>query len=97
MERGQLRIDVPQLEGVASQWGQRSLELAVLAPPSLGQPFQRTTAAVRGAHAAVEFAAAALLARTQATASTVQAGATGYASNEATAVAEMAAARPRLV
>ncbi|OOK70247.1 hypothetical protein BZL30_6342 [Mycobacterium kansasii] len=52
---------------------------------------------MRGAHAAVEFAAAALLARTQATASTVQAGATGYASNEATAVAEMAAARPRLV
>ncbi|EUA07517.1 hypothetical protein I546_5084 [Mycobacterium kansasii 732] len=50
-----------------------------------------------GAHAAVDLAAAALTARTQATASTVQAGATGYASNEASAAAEMAAVRPRLV
>ncbi|ORB84116.1 hypothetical protein B1987_10270 [Mycobacterium kansasii] len=97
MEQDRLRIDVPQLEGVASQWGQRSLELAVLAPPSLGQPFQRTTAAVCCAYAAVELAAAALLARTQATTGTVQTGAAGYVGNEATAAAEMAAARPRLV
>ncbi|AGZ50642.1 hypothetical protein PJK45_05215 [Mycobacterium kansasii] len=97
MEQDRLRIDVGQLEATAGQWSRRSVELAVLAPPSLGQPFQRTTAAVCGAYAAVEFAAAALLARTQATTGTVQAGAAGYASNEATAVAEMSAVQARLV
>ncbi|EUA07753.1 hypothetical protein I546_5087 [Mycobacterium kansasii 732] len=97
MKPGQLRIDVGQLEAVASQWGQRSSELAVLAPPSPGRPFQPTTAAVGSAYAAVELAAAALLARTQATIGAVQAGAAGCVSNEATAAAEMAAVRPRLV
>ncbi|KZS56793.1 hypothetical protein A4G26_16735 [Mycobacterium kansasii] len=97
MEQDRLRIDVGQLEATAGQWSQRSVELAVLAPPLPGQPFQPTAVAVGSAHAAVDLAAAALTARTQATASTVRAGATGYASNEATAVAEMAAVQARLV
>ncbi|VBA61450.1 hypothetical protein [Mycobacterium attenuatum] len=97
MEQDRLRIDVGQLEATTGQWSRRSVELAVLAPPLPGQPFQPTAVAVGGAHAAVDLAAAALTARTQATASTVQAGATGYASNEATAVAEMSAAQARLV
>lgn len=91
MESGELRIDVTQLKAAASQWRELSTRLSVLAPPSPGQPFQPTTAAVGGAHAAVGLAAAVLTARTQATTGAVVAGAAGYVNNEATAAAEMAA------
>ena len=76
--------------GSAKRWNcRRGTALA-------GQVFSTTAVAVGGAHAGVDLAAAALTARTQATAGTVQAGVTGYASNEATAVAEMAAVQARL-
>lgn len=97
MEPGLLRIDVQQLQATASQWSQRSAELAALTPPSPGEPFQPTTAAVGHAHGTVDLAAAALTTRTQSTTVAVETGATRYGANEETAAAEMAAVRPRLV
>lgn len=88
MKAGELRVNIQQVAATASQWSGRSTELSVLAPPPLGQPFQPTTAAVGGAHAAVGLAVAAFTARTHATASAVEAE---YANNEAAAAAEMAA------
>lgn len=90
MKAGELRVNIQQVAATASQWSTRSTELSVLAPPPLGQPFQPTTVAVGGAHAAVGLAAAAFTARTRATASAVEAGAAEYANNEAVAAAEMA-------
>ncbi len=97
MESGELRVDVRQLGATARQWREFSTELAVLAPPSQGRPFQPTAAAVGGVHTAVGLAAATLAARTQATTGAVEAGAAGYVTNEATAVAEMAAVPRRRV
>jgi hypothetical protein len=91
MQSGELRIDVNQLSGLASQWSGPCTELSVLAPLSPGHPFQPTTAAVGNLHAAVELLAAALNARTHATTSAVETGAVVYANNEATAAAAMAA------
>lgn len=91
MKAGELRVNIQQVAATASQWSGRSTELSVLAPPPLGQPFQPTTAAVGGAHAAVGLAVAAFTARTHATASAVEAAAAEYANNEADAAAEMAA------
>ncbi|OSC38478.1 hypothetical protein [Mycobacterium decipiens] len=96
MQPGQLQIDVDQLAATAGQWGVGSADLYGLEPPSPGQPFQPTTAAVSGAHVAVDLAAAALIARAQATTASVADGAARYVSNEATA-AEMAAVRSGLV
>ncbi|KAA1247775.1 hypothetical protein F0Q45_22270 [Mycobacterium simiae] len=91
MGPGQLRIDVSQLRATGSQWRELCTELNVLGPPSQGQPFQPTTAAVGSVHAAVGLAAAKSSARAQVTISAVEAGAAGYVGNEATAAAEMAA------
>lgn len=91
MKAGELRVNIQQVAATASQWSGRSTELSVLAPPPLGQPFQPTTAAVGGAHAAVGLAVAAFTARTHARASAVEAAAAEYANNEAAAAAEMAA------
>ncbi|WP_421845337.1 hypothetical protein [Mycobacterium sp.] len=92
MQPGQLQVDVPQLEATAGEWSQRSAALAALTPPSLGQPFQPTTAAVSTAHAAVDLAAAALTTRAQETTVAVETGATRYATNEAISATEMTVA-----
>ncbi|WP_082974718.1 hypothetical protein [Mycobacterium sp. E3247] len=86
-----IQVDVEQLIAAASQWHAVGAELGVVGVPSPGRPFQPTSAAVGGVHAAICIAAATLSARAHETASAVEAGAGGYVANEATAAAEMAA------
>ncbi len=97
MQSGLLRLDAHELHDRSNQWSERSADLAVVAPPSPGLPFQPTTSAVGSAHTAVELAAAALTARIQATFVAVAAGAAGYVGSEATATADVAAVRSRMV
>jgi hypothetical protein len=80
-----------QLRVTASQWQGLGAQLAEATPPSPGQPFQPTTAAVNGVNAAIGVAAAAFMARTQATAAGVAAAAAEYGNQEAAAANEMAA------
>ncbi|KZS85294.1 hypothetical protein B4U45_14725 [Mycobacterium persicum] len=82
---GQLGVTASQSQGLGAQLA------AGTTPPSPGQPFQATTAAVRGINAAIGGAAAEFGTRTQATGAAVTAAAAGYAHQETTAAAEMAA------
>jgi hypothetical protein len=91
MGSNELHVVLDQLRVTASQWHGLGAELAGAAPPSPGQPFQPTTAAVNGVNAAVRVAAAVLTARTQATAAGVAVAAAGYGNQEAAGAGEMAA------
>ena len=86
----ELQVVVGELEATASQW--QGLGAQFNAPTSSpGRPFQPSTAAVNGINVAIGVAVAAITARTQATAAAVAAAAAGYANQDGTAVAALAA------
>ncbi|ABK68253.1 hypothetical protein MAV101_18325 [Mycobacterium avium subsp. hominissuis 101] len=87
----ELQVVLDQLRAAAGQWQGLSAQLAEVAPPSPGQPFQATTAAVSGVNAAIAVARAAFASRIQAEAARVTSAAADYANQEATGAGEMAA------
>lgn len=84
-----LKVPSDQLRQAASQWQGLSSGLTG-APPSPGQPFQPTTAAISAIDSAVGVGAAACVARIEDTATGVVAAAAGYASQDATGQGELA-------
>ncbi|BBZ45430.1 hypothetical protein [Mycobacterium parmense] len=88
MGQDALQVVPAELEATASQWEALTAQLAG-APPSPGQPFQATTAAVNGVNAATSLAAAAFAARTQATVGGMITAAGRYTSHEAASAAAM--------
>lgn len=86
-----LQVALDELGATATQWQTLSAQLTGLVPPSPGQPFQPTTAALNSVNAAIGTAAASLVARTQATAGGVVDAAGGYSSQEATSAGDMTA------
>ncbi|MDM3976763.1 hypothetical protein QRB36_21590 [Mycobacterium marseillense] len=89
-----LQVDLDQLRATATQWQGLGAQLTEAAPPSPGQPFQATTAAVSGVNAAVGVAATGFAGRIQATTAGMTSAGAGYANQEATGVGEMAAVAP---
>ncbi|RFZ63727.1 hypothetical protein DE4576_04519 [Mycobacterium marinum] len=85
-----LQVVPAELAATAAQWSALSSQL-VGTPPTSGQPFQATTAAMNAVNAAIDVAAAAFTARTQTTASGVTAASGGYTAQEAASAAEMGA------
>ena len=88
MGPGTLQVATDQLGATTSQWEALSSQL-VGAPPTPGQPFQATTAAVNAINAAIGVAAAELTTRTQSTAAGVTTAAGDYTTQEATAAGQM--------
>lgn len=95
MGSGELQVVPDELGSMAGQWEALGARLGEAAPPSAGQPFQPTTAAVNGVNAAIGVAAAAFTTRTRATAADVSAARAGYTDREAAAAGEMAAVTPQ--
>ncbi|GAB1814981.1 hypothetical protein [Mycobacterium sp. MUNTM1] len=91
-----LQVTLDQLRVTAAQWRGRSADLTAATSPAAGPSFQATSAAVAGVNTKVGIAAAALAARTQATAAGVDAAVAGYRNQEAAATGEMAAV-PRAI
>lgn len=88
MGQDALQVVPAELAATADQWEVLTSQL-VGAPPSPGQPFQATTAAVNTVNAAISVAAAAFTARTQETVGGVTTAAGGYTAQEATAAGQM--------
>lgn len=88
MGQDALQVVPAELEAAAGKWEAVSPQL-VGAPPSPGQPFQATTAAVNGLNAAIGVAAAAFSGRTQATVGGMTTSASKYISQEATSAGDM--------
>lgn len=88
MGQDALQVVPAELEATAGQWEALTSQL-VGAPPSPGQPFQATTAAVNGINAAIGVAAASFTARTQATVGGMTTATGEYLSQEATSAAAM--------
>lgn len=88
MGQGSMQVLPPELVATAGQWEALTSQLAG-APPSPGQPFQATTAAVNAVNAAIGVTAAAFTARTQETVGGVTTAADGYTAQEATSAADM--------
>ncbi|WP_293313936.1 hypothetical protein [Mycobacterium sp.] len=91
MGSDELQVVLDQLRAAAAQWQGLSGQLTGVAPPSPGQPFQATTAAVSGVNAAIGVAGAAFANRIQAGAAGMTSAAAVYANQEATGAGEMAA------
>jgi hypothetical protein len=87
----ELQVVLDQLKATAVHWQGLSAQLTGAAPPSSGQLFQATTAAVSGVNATIGVAAAAFASRIQATAAGMTSAVAGYAKQEATGAGEMAA------
>lgn len=85
-----LQVVLDQLGAMAGRWQGLGAQLTATTPPSPGQPFQPTTAAVSTIYAMMSNDAAAFAARTQETAGQVTNAAAGYGSREATSAGEMA-------
>lgn len=85
-----LQVVPAELVATAGQWEALTSQL-VGAPPSPGQPFQATTAAVNAVNAAIGVTAAGFTARTQETVGGVTTAAGGYTAQEATSAADIAA------
>lgn len=90
MGHGALQVLPAELAATASQWEVLASQL-VGAPPTPGQPFQATTAAVNNVNAAIGVTAASFAARTQKTVGGVTTAAGGYTAQEATSAADIAA------
>ncbi|WP_406816740.1 hypothetical protein [Mycobacterium sp. M23085] len=90
MAQDTLQVVPAELEATAGQWEALSSQLAG-APPSPGQPFQATTAAVNAVNAAIGVTAASFTARTQETVAGVTTAAGNYTSQEATSASEIGA------
>ncbi|OBI37184.1 hypothetical protein A5709_15240 [Mycobacterium sp. E1386] len=88
MGQDALQVIPAELEATAGQWEGLTSQLAG-APPSPGQPFQATTAAVNAVNAAIGVTAAAFTARTQETVGGVTTAAGGYITQEATSAVAM--------
>lgn len=85
-----LQVVLDQLAAMAGQWQGLSAQLTAATPPSPGQPFQPTTAAVNSINAMIGTDAAAFATRTQETAGQVTNAAVAYGSQEASSAGEMA-------
>lgn len=85
-----LQVVLDQLATTAGQWQGLGAQLIAPTPPSAGQPFQSTTAAVSSINGMIGAAAAAFATRTKETADQVTNAAGGYGTQEATAAGEMA-------
>ncbi|OBB95927.1 hypothetical protein [Mycobacterium sp. 852002-40037_SCH5390672] len=85
-----LQVVLDQLGAMAGRWQGLSAQLTATTPPSPGQPFQPTTAAVSSIHAMITTDAATFATRTQETATQVTNAAAGYGNQEATSADEMA-------
>lgn len=85
-----LQVVLDQLATTAGQWQGLSAQLTATTPPSPGQTFQPTTAAVSSINATIGAAAAAFATRTQETAGQVFNAAAGYGTQEAASAGEMA-------
>lgn len=85
-----LQVVLDQLAATAGQRRGLGAQLTVATPPSPGQPFQPTTAAVGNINAMIEADAKAFATRTQDTADQVTHAAAGYGSQEARSAGEMA-------
>lgn len=88
MGQDPLQVVPAELTATAGQWQALSSQL-IGAPPTPGQPFQATTAAVNAVNAAISAAATAFMARTQETAAGVTTAAGGYSGQEAKSAAAM--------
>ncbi|MCA2303173.1 hypothetical protein JF770_06340 [Mycobacterium intracellulare] len=88
MGQDALQVVPAELAATAGQWEALTSQL-VGAPPSPGQPFQATTAAMNGINAAIGVAAASFTARTQATVGGMTTATGEYLSQEATSAAAM--------
>ncbi|MCA2320692.1 hypothetical protein JF732_18905 [Mycobacterium intracellulare] len=88
MGQDALQVIPAELAATAGQWQALSSQL-VGAPPSPGQPFQATTAAVNAVNGAIGVTAASFAARTQETVGGVTTAAGGYTAQEATAAGQM--------
>ncbi|WP_084023560.1 hypothetical protein [Mycobacterium avium] len=88
MGQDALQVVPAELVTTAGQWEGLTSQL-VGVPPSLGQPFQATTAAVNAVNAEIGVAAASFVARTQETAGAVTSATGQYISQEATSAAAM--------
>ncbi|MCA2244758.1 hypothetical protein JF781_20570 [Mycobacterium sp. WUMAC-067] len=84
-----LQVALDQLAATAGQWQGLGAQLTATTPPSPGQPFQPTTAAVSSINAMVSADAAAFATRTQETAGQVTNAAAHYGSQEATNATDM--------
>ncbi|OBK12637.1 hypothetical protein [Mycobacterium asiaticum] len=89
MGSNELQVGLDELRATAAQWQGLSAQFTEPVPPSPGQPFQPTTAALNTVNAAVRAAAASLLARTEATADGLVSAAGQYGIQEATSTADM--------
>jgi hypothetical protein len=96
MGTSELKVPSDQLQQAASQWQSVSSGLTST-PPSPGQPFQPTTAAICAIDAAIGLGATACTARIQDTAASVVSAAAGYASQDATGQGELAGVAPPVV
>ncbi|WP_322860101.1 hypothetical protein U8D42_12805 [Mycobacterium europaeum] len=85
-----LQVVLDQLAATAGQWQGLGAQLIATTPPSPGQPFQPTAAAVSSINAMISTDAAAFASRTQETAGQVTNAAGGYGSQEAKSAGEMA-------
>lgn len=85
-----LQVVPGQLAAMADRWQRLGAELTTTTPPSPGQPFQATTAAVSSINAMVSADGAAFASRSQDTAGGVTNAAAGYDSQEAISAHEMA-------
>ncbi|MEE3063020.1 MAG: hypothetical protein VYA67_03530 [Actinomycetota bacterium] len=93
MGADQLKVPSDQLVRGANQWQALSAGLTVT-PPSPGQQFQPTAAAISAIDAAIAAATAACAARIQDTAARVISAAAGYANEDATGQAQIAGVAP---
>lgn len=84
-----LQVALDQVAATAGQWRGLSAQFTATAPPSPGQPFQPTTAAVSGIDALVSAAGSALAARIQQTATGVSTAVAHYSDQEATNAVNM--------
>lgn len=74
---------------MAGQWQGLSAQFTTITPPSPGQPFQPTTAAISIVDSAIGTATTSLIARTQQTADGAVSAVEGYGNQEATNAADM--------
>ncbi|OMC14957.1 hypothetical protein [Mycobacterium sp. SP-6446] len=97
MGSGGLRVVPPELQAMAAQWQGLSAGFTNTAPPSPGQPFQPTTAAISAIDAAIGVSAAACAARIQDTAAGVAAAASGYTGQDAAGQSQLGGVAPPVV
>ncbi|CQD10605.1 hypothetical protein BN000_02190 [Mycobacterium europaeum] len=84
-----LQVPLDQLAAMATQWQGLGAQLTATTPPSPGQPFQPTAAAVSSIDALISAAGATLAARIQETATGMTTAGANYGTQEATNARDM--------